>query len=243
VALYLLVRFEFTVFGNDFSISVLPLQVIFISLGVVGIFVASTVAVYQTNIKRLFAYSSVAQIGYIVVGLGIGTAAGLQASLLHLFNHALMKGALFLALAAVMYRVGGVEFHQLRGLAKRMPWTMAAMMIGGLSLIGMPLTVGFVSKWYLILAAFTAGLWPLALLLVLASLIAIIYVWRLVEAVYFYPVNETPEKTATIKEAPLSFLIPLWVLAIANFYFGIDTRLTVGITELAAHYLFNPGAQ
>ncbi len=238
VAIYLLIRFIYTVFIGGFPESALPLQITFIALGVAGIFIASLVAIYQTNVKRLFAYSSVAQIGYIIVGLGLGTAIGLQASLLHVFNHALMKGALFMALAAVMFRIGGVELRDLAGLGKRMPWTMAAIVGGGLSLIGVPLTVGFISKWYLVLGAIEAGMWPLAVLLVAGSLLAVIYVWRIVETAYFQP---AADGSSARSEAPLSFLLPLWLLLLANVYFGIDTSLTVTLSESTSGYLFGTG--
>ena len=107
VAIYLLIRFTFSIFGFSFSFTAVPLQTLFLILGLIGIFAASTSAIYQTNVKQLFAYSSVAQIGYMIVGFSVSTVTGLTATLLHLFNHALMKSALFLALAAVVYRVGG----------------------------------------------------------------------------------------------------------------------------------------
>ncbi|MFW2438115.1 MAG: monovalent cation/H+ antiporter subunit D family protein [Arenicellales bacterium] len=235
VAIYLLIRFTFSVFGLSFSFTHLPLQVLFLALGLAGIFVASTAAIYQTNIKHLFAYSSIAQIGYMIVGFSMTTATGLMATLLHLFNHALMKSAIFLALGAVMYRIGSVQLSQFQGLGRQMPLTMAAIVIGGLSLIGVPLTVGFVSKWYLILAAIENGWWPVALLILLGSLLAIVYVWRIVETAYFKPALAGTE---TIKEAPLSFLIPIWILVLANIYFGVDTRLSVQVAQAASQSLF-----
>jgi multicomponent Na+:H+ antiporter subunit D len=235
VALYLLVRFTFSVFGFSFSFTTLPLQPIFLGLGLLGIFVASTAAIYQTNLKHLFAYSSVAQIGYMIVGFSIGTSAGLMATLLHIFNHALMKGALFLALGAVMYRINSVQLNDFKGLARQMPITMAAIVVGGLSLIGVPLTVGFVSKWYLIIAALENGWWPVAVLILLGSLLAIIYVWKIVEVAYFMePEPGTPQVT----EAPMAFLVPVWLLVAGNIYFGIDTRLGVQIAQSAAQSLF-----
>lgn len=240
VALYLLVRFTFTVFGVQFSLDSLPLQSLFIGLGLLGVFVASVVAIYQVDIKRMLAYSSVAQIGYMVVGIGISSVVAVQATLLHLFNHALMKGGLFLALAGLAYRAGSCHIDAFRGLGRTMPWTMAAIVVGGLSLIGMPLTAGFVSKWYLISAALESDLWLVALLVVLGSLVAAVYIWRLVEAAYFQdPAGEGSPASA---EAPLSLLLPTWLLILANLYFGIDTRLPVEVTSAAAQYLFG-GAQ
>ncbi|MFT5082687.1 MAG: multicomponent Na+:H+ antiporter subunit D [Lentisphaeria bacterium] len=242
VAIYLLIRFTYSIFGFSFSFTTLPLQLLFVVLGLLGIFVASTAAIYQKNVKRLFAYSSIAQIGYMIVGYSITTAAGLTATLLHLFNHALMKGALFLALGAVMYRVGSVQLSHFRGLGREMPLTMGAIVVGGLSLIGVPLTVGFVSKWYLVTALIEKGWWPIAVLVLLGSLLAIVYVWRIVEEAYFKPRTVSGEQNGEpIKEAPLSFLIPIWILVMANIYFGIDTRLTVEVAQAASESLFGVG--
>lgn len=241
VAIYLLIRFTYSVFGSSFSFDSLPLQNIFLALGLLGIFVASTAAIYQTNVKHLFAYSSIAQIGYMIVGYSIGTAAGLTATLLHVFNHALMKGALFLALGAVMYRIGSVQLSHLQGLGREMPLTMAAIVVGGLSLIGVPLTVGFVSKWYLVLALIEKGWWPVAGLILLGSLLAIVYVWRIVEAAYFQPRMTGVLYGGPVKEAPLSFLIPIGLLILANIYFGIDTRLSVQVAQAASASLFGFG--
>jgi multicomponent Na+:H+ antiporter subunit D len=235
VAVYLLIRFTFSVFGLSFSFTTIPLQTLFMALGLIGIFVASTTAIYQRNVKHLFAYSSIAQIGYMIVGFSLSTVAGLTATLLHMFNHALMKGAIFLALAAVVYRVGNVELKNFRGLGRQMPLTMAAIVIGGLSLIGVPLTVGFVSKWYLLTALVEQGWWPIAVLILLGSMLAVVYVWRVIEVAYF---KEPLDQNIKVKEAPLSFLIPIWTLVIANIYFGIDTRLSVQVAQAAAQSLF-----
>lgn len=235
VAIYILIRFKYGIFGFDFAFSSLPLQSIFLTLGLTGIFVASIAAIYQDNLKKLLAYSSVAQIGYLIVGLGLANESGLMATLLHMLNHGLMKAALFLALAAVVFRLGEANLSEMHGLASRMPWTMAAFLVGGLSLIGVPLTVGFISKWYLVTAAIEHNWWPVAGLILLGSLLSVIYIWKIVEVVYFKAANE---KTAHVKEAPLSILAPTWTLVAANIYFGINTELTVGITRLAAANVF-----
>jgi multicomponent Na+:H+ antiporter subunit D len=241
VAIYLLIRLHFSIFGDDFGGGVI--QTVFIALGLLSVFVASTVAIKQPNIKRLFAYSSIAQIGYMIIGIGIGTSLGLQGTLLHLFNHALMKGALFLALAAVVYRIGSTDRACFNGLAKHMPWTMAAVVIAGLSLIGVPLTVGFISKWYLVLASLQSGLWLVAILIVIGSLLAVYYVWALVESAYFGKADPSLNSASSppIKEAPLGLLLPLWILVLANIYFGIDTRLPLEASAQAANMLMGAG--
>ncbi len=234
VALYTLMRFAFTVYGPEYSFQVLSFQAVLMPLSVIGLFVASFVAIFQTNAKRLLAYSSVAQIGYMTLGISLASATGVAAAIIHLFNHALMKGALFLALGCVMYRLGTVRIDRLAGLAREMPWTMAAFVIGGLSLIGVPLTAGFVSKWYLVLGAVEQGYWPIAALIVIASLLAAIYVWRVVESAYLRP---APGDRAAVSEAPLALLVPTWVLAASNLYFGIETSLPVGSALRAAGQL------
>lgn len=234
VGVYILLRFVFTIFGVAFAFQSMPLGPILLVLAMLAIFSGSTAAIFQDNVKRMLAYSSVAQIGYIVLGISFASVTGLTAGILHLFNHALMKGALFLALGAVFYQLGAVRMEQFQGLGRRMPWTMAAIVIGGLSLIGIPLTVGFISKWYLVLASLESGWWPVAVLVLLGSLLTIVYIGRLIETAYF---NAPPEDNNGVCEAPLSLLLPIWILILANVYFGINTSLTVGVASQAAAVL------
>lgn len=237
VALYLLLRFTFTVFGLDLSLAALPLQITLVVFGLAGVLFGSLVAIYQTDIKRMLAYSSVAQMGYLVTAVALGSALGLQAALLHLFNHALMKAALFLALAGVALHFG-TSLAAVRGLGRSMPWTSAALVIAGLSLVGMPLTAGFISKWYLVSAAFEAGLWWVAGIVVIGSLLAAVYVWRIIDALY---ARDGGAAVSQRREAPAGLLVPVWVLALANIYFGIDTELPLQITTQAAQLLMGEG--
>jgi multicomponent Na+:H+ antiporter subunit D len=217
----------------------MPVGHLLLVLGMAAALIASVQAMYQQQFKQLLAFSSVAQIGYMVTGVGIGTFLGIQAALLHLFNHALMKAALFLAVAGICYRIGSASLNDFRGLGRQMPWTMAGLVVGALSLIGVPLTVGFVSKWYLVLAAIEAGYWPIALIALVGSLLAFFYLWKVVEIAYFNDSETSPSNTQN--EAPLGILIPMWILVIANIYFGIDTGLTVEATQAAASMLMEAG--
>jgi multicomponent Na+:H+ antiporter subunit D len=231
VAVYVLIRIYFTIFGGIDVFETMAVREVLMGLAIVAMFTGSLVAVFQNNVKRMLAYSSIAQIGYMVLGISIASVTGLTGGIIHLFNHALMKGALFLALGCVLLRLGSVDIRDLDGIGRRMPLTMAAFVVGGLSLIGVPLTVGFVSKWTLIQAALERGWWPLAFVILLTSLLAVVYVWRIVEVSYFRP---APEGAAAITEAPPSMLVPLWVLAGACVYFGASAAQTVAIARGAA---------
>ncbi|MFW5926903.1 MAG: monovalent cation/H+ antiporter subunit D family protein [Wenzhouxiangella sp.] len=238
VALYVMLRFVFTVFTPEYSFVALPLAAVLTGLGIAGMLVGSWVAMFEPNLKRMLAYSSVAQVGYMVLGASLVSLGGLTASFLHLFNHALIKGALFMALGTVIYRIGSAQIADLRGIGRSMPWTLTAFALAGLSLIGVPTTAGFVSKWHLMLAAMDAGHWWLVLLIVVTSMMAIYYIWRVIEAAWF---QQRPAEAAPVREAPLALLVPTWILVGLNFYFGIDTRLTVSAATGAAEALLGSG--
>jgi multicomponent Na+:H+ antiporter subunit D len=231
VAVYMLLRFFFTVFGPSYSFDALELDWALLPLAVVAVFSMSLVAMFQDRVRRMLAYSSIAQIGYMILGISLASLTGLTAGILHLVNHALIKGALFLAMGCVVYRLGSSRLDEMHGLGRTMPWTMAAFVAGGISLIGIPGTTGFVSKWYLILGAVERGWWPVAALVVIASLMAVAYIWRVVEVAYFTAPQPGSEP---VREVPASLLVPTWILVLANFYFGINASLTVGAAERAA---------
>ena len=238
VAVYILLRFLFTIFDTKMSFGILPLESVLLVLSIIAMFVASVVAVFQPNIKRMLAYSSVAQIGYVILGISFININGLAAGIIHLFNHALIKGGMFLAVGCLFYRIASVNIDKLAGIGRRMPLTMAAFVVGGLGLIGVPLTAGFISKWYLVIGALDRGLWWAAVLILLSSLLAVIYIWRVVEVAYLKP---SPDNNNHIEDAPPSMLIPTWILIGSSIYFGINTDLTVGIAKQAARQLLGGG--
>ncbi len=234
VAVYLLIRIFFSIFGVAISFRSLPVTEVLLVLSVAAMFLASFSAMFEENGKRMLAYSSVAQIGYITLGIGLANQSGLTGSIVHLFNHAITKAALFLAMGAIAYRIGSVRISDFAGIGRKMPWTMAAFVVGGLSIIGVPGTAGFITKWYLAVGALEKGYWPLVFLIVLSSLIAVVYIGRVVEAAYF---REPSGAAVEAREPPLSMLVPLLVLAAATLYFGIDTRATADVAAAAAKML------
>ncbi len=235
VALYLLYRIFYTIFGFEFSFDVLNLGLILLPLSIIAIIISSFTAIFQTGVKRLLAYSSLAQIGYMTMGIALETKAGLIASILHLFNHAFIKGALFMCMACMLTRMKSTCLTDLAGAGRSMPWTSSAFVIGGLALIGVPLTSGFISKWYLVLAILEKNWWWLAVIVLFTSLLAVVYVWRVIEQLYFC---EPREEHSHVNEASPMLLICTWIMVLSTVYFGIDTRFPVEMATAAAETLF-----
>jgi multicomponent Na+:H+ antiporter subunit D len=235
VSAYVLLRYYFTVFDPVPLFRRLPTEEVFAVLSVAAMVVASLVAVFEQDVKRLFAYSSVAQIGYITLGIGIDNQAGLTGSIVHLLNHGVAKGAIFLLLGGVALRAAtpALRLEHLAGLGRRMPFTALGLTIAGLSLIGIPGTAGFVTKWYLVLGALERGWWWVVAAIVASSLIAVAYVWRVVEAAYL----REPTASAARGEAPPAMLAAGAAMAALCVYFGLDTGFSVGGAADAAALL------
>ncbi len=238
VSLYVLLRFDFFVFQENLAGHAFQFAFYLMPLALLGIIVGSAVAMFEKNVKRLLAFSSVAQIGYMMLGASLVTVAGLTAGIVHIFNHALAKGALFLAVASFASVAAGVRIEDFRDIARRMPWTFGAFVVAALSLIGIPGTAGFVSKWFLISASMELGTPGLVLVavIVLSSLMAVVYVWRLVEAACFAPAADaTPEQG----RVPPALVTIAWVAAAANIYFGIVPDLPITLSQTAAAELLD----
>lgn len=231
VAVYLLIRIIFSIFDISVDIFNFRFQEVLIVLSLAAMFIAAAMAVFEQNLKRILAYSSLSQIGYITLGIAIANQSALTGSVVHLFNHAITKGGLFLVLGAVMYKIGTVQLDKLGGIGRQMPISFAAFVMGGLALIGVPGTAGFISKWHLAIGAFEAGWWPLAFMIVASSMIAVVYVGRIVEVAYFRPISEVAERAS---DPPAKMLFSILLLAGAVLYFGIFTEWSAGVAGKAA---------
>jgi multicomponent Na+:H+ antiporter subunit D len=234
VGAYAFIRVIFTLVGVDFAFGRMHLDTVLMVSAGGAILVGSWLAFRQVNAKKLLAYSSIGQIGYITLGFALGNVNGLTSSVIHLFNHALTKGGMFMALGVVAYRMGKTRVQDLAGLGRELPITMGALTVGGLGLIGVPLTAGFVSKWYLVTGCIEAGRYEMAAIVLIGSLVALMYVWRIVETVYF---GKRPENAPELKEAPVTMLVPMLLLSGASIYFGIDASLSTKIATAAATFL------
>lgn len=237
VAAYALIRFLFTVFGAGYAFGTLPLGEILVLLAVAAMLYGSVAAIHATDAKHLLAWSSIAQIGYIVLGAGLATAAGLTAGILHLLNHGVIKGALFMAVGALFWRVRSSRIADLAGLGRLMPWTCAALVAGGLGLIGVPATAGFISKWYLLEAVLAEGRGWLAAAILASSLLSIVYIGKLVEALYF----RAPAREVEPGEAPVGMLAATWLLVAANIGLGLYATPAADYARAAAGTLLGGG--
>lgn len=253
VNVYALLRIMFTVFKVEFDLEVVPVTRILLVLSCIAIIAGSVLAIAQTKIKRMLAYSSVGQMGYIVLGAALINKIAMTGGIIHLLNHALMKSTLFLVAGAIVYKTGIEDISGLRGLGKKMPFSMAAFTIGSLSMIGTPLTVGFISKWYLAIGALKAGMWFIVPVILLSSLLTAVYFWRVIEAIYFKPAvsaqrsevslygdyaTGNPQPAARYRdEAPPGMLIPILILAGLCIFFGIAASIPLSVAEKAANML------
>ncbi len=233
VSAYALIRILYSVFTIEFDINVIPFNKVFVFISLVAILAGSFLALSQKNLKKMLAYSSVGQIGYITLGLAMGNEIALQGSILHIFNHSLMKGCLFFIAGGLLYKRGIENISDMKGIAKEMPFTMALFIIAGLSLVGVPLTVGFLSKWYLLLGAFSLNNFLVISVIVISSTLSLIYIWRIIEIAYFKE-KDLPQ---SVSEMPLSMLIPTGILALLCLFFGIITDLPLALSRDAVKIL------
>ena len=203
-------------------------------LAVLTMTVGNVMALLQPDIKRLLAYSSIAQIGYMLIGFSSGTAYGLLGLFLHVFNHSLMKGLAFLSSGSIVHRTETREISRLKGIGRAMPITTFALFIALLGLGGVPATNGFVSKFILFGSALEPGvnLWWLAIAGVLNSAFSMAYYLRVMKTL----ISE-PEEVEVVKEAPASMLAVTVLMAALIVFFGIFPTQILGFAGEASKSL------
>ena len=200
-------------------------------LGAVAIVMGAFLAIFQDDIKLMLAYSTVSNVGYIVLGFGLASQYALIGASVHVFNHALIKVTLFLAAGAIVHQTGLRTLTELRGVARRMPQTAAAMAIGAVSIVGLPPTAGFVCKWYIALGAFEADQAVYGFALVFGALFIFVYYVRMLDAFFFRaPVRREVE---TAREPPWSMRGPMLLLAAACLVLGVFGGVPLSFVEPA----------
>lgn len=190
----------------------------------VAVVAGSILALAQRDIRRMLAYSSIGQMAYITLGLSLGNPDALTGALLHVLNHAMMKGCLFLIVGGVHWHMGVSQIAAFAGMSRRLPFTMAGFVVAALSMVGLPPTAGFFSKWYLLTGAIEAHAWVFVGVLILSSLLTAVYFFRVIELSYFRPPEATDNESQTVErwhELPAPMLTPILLLASGVLMLGL----------------------
>jgi multicomponent Na+:H+ antiporter subunit D len=219
---FLLIKILYRIFGLEMIHEFAILDLILI-LGTVGMLMGSILAIRQKEIKRLIAYSSVAQMGYIFFGIGLGNELGVTMAIFHMLGHAVTKSALFLAVGAMIEKTGKKEIKELRGIGKEMPVTLGIFTMGALSMVGIPILPGFISKWYLALASIEGGQFILIGAILLSSLLNAVYYFPIVINGYFGE-ESLKGKVYKAKEKPMKELAPVLFLIGGIIFVGVVSR-------------------
>ncbi|MCP4752812.1 MAG: monovalent cation/H+ antiporter subunit D family protein [Proteobacteria bacterium] len=233
VMIYVMIRIALYVFTPTFSFANLTINAVLVWLAVVAIVVASVLALAQRSLTRMLSYIIIAEVGYMVGGFWLGNKAGMTGAILHIINDAAMTLCLFLAVGNILFMIKDDKFADLKGIIRKMPFSMAAFIVGALSIIGVPPTCGFFSKWYLIKAGLAADHYGFVAALLFSSLVNVILFFRIIEIGYFEPVSgpESPHHHGKTKnpvmEAPLGMLIPLAISAVMLVVLGLYTSTIV----------------
>jgi multicomponent Na+:H+ antiporter subunit D len=225
VMVYVMIRLMITVFGLDYIFTTLDLAPAVVWLATIAILTGGVMALAQKNLKKMLAYIIVCEIGYMVGGAWMGNQLGMTGAILHILNDAIMTFALFLAVGNMVYRLKTVEICDLKGLFQKMPWTMSGFVLAGLSIIGVPPTCGFFSKWYLILGAFERGAWHFAGALIISSLICAVLFFKVFEVCFFEPMSKGHghhgHASVSIEEAPVAMLIVSGLVSLSIIVTGL----------------------
>lgn len=226
---FALIKLLFRVFPPQIYAAV-PVLDIILFLSVLAVLVGSIFAMVQDDIKRMLAYSSIAQIGYVFMGIGLFGDRALSGGLLHIFNHAMMKSMLFMAAGLIIYATGIRRIKDLKGIGVRMPWTMGAFTVGALSMVGIPGTSGFISKWYLALGALDLGRPFYVAIILLSSLLNGIYYFPIVIDAFF---GTKVEPRSEHRDVPALMLVPVLILAAGVVIFGFFPGPLLNLIEKA----------
>ncbi len=239
VAIYLLIRYAYFVFDIEYLVNELSIGVVFIIIALASIIYGSFCALYQTFIRRILAFSSISNIGYILFATGVNSKLGMITAIITIINHSIAKSGLFMVVASVQKKFNDNNSDDIKNselsiddfdhLSVTMPWTMAALVVFSASIVGIPLTAGFISKLFLFLTVIDESMWFILAIMIITSIIPVIYMFRIVESAYF----SSPRSVDKNLKGDSSFLtiFVLWLLAFLNIFLGINTEFSYKIAE------------
>lgn len=226
----LYIKILYRMFGtqiiNEFKILLFMVLI----LGSLAMIIGSVSAILQKDIKRVIAYSSVAQMGYIFFGIGLGNMLGLVSSIFHIFNHAFIKSALFLSVGAMIEKSGEKKLSGLKGIGKEMPITLGIFTIGALSMVGIPILPGFISKFNFAIASIEGQRSIFVSIILISSLLNALYYFPIVINGYFGEEN-LEGKELKSKEKSIKHLMPILLLIAGALYVGITSNKIIYIIE------------
>ena len=236
VVIYLIIKVVYDIFKAELVLITLPFNFVFMFFAALSVIFASVFAILSDNIKRIFAYSSVAHLGYIVFAVGLNTYYGLAAAVTYIINHSLVKSALFMVIGSISYNCGSLDLKDCTNIWKNMPKIALPFVILCISLIGMPITSVFISKWYIFDATIKSNFWFGMVMLLVGSGLSVVYVWNIIEATCF---KSSDKQNKKLFEIPNIMVLCIWVIAISSIILGLyPMPLTLISNKIAESLLY-----
>ena len=224
---FAIIRMSYFIFGIEVLKS-FHINSFLVVLIVISIIMGSFLALHQSNLKKRLAYSTISQLGYILLGIVMLDKEAFMGGLLHLVNHAVIKIVLFFCVGAILYTTHKTDISEIKGIGKEMPITMGCFAVASISLIGIPPTNGFVSKWYLAQGGLNGGKWIFPVILLLSALLTALYLLPVITEAFF---RKAEQETVTVREAPLKMLIPIVSITIIVILLGLFPNIVIGFIE------------
>ena len=244
IGIYCLIRVVYTVFSAEMFL-LININNILMVLGVVSLLFGASMALAQTDLKRLLAYSTINQLGIVLIGLGIGTELGLTGALFHVLNHTIMKSTLFFCAGIMITEAGTRDVQGLKGFSRQQPAITFAFIIASLGMIGIPPVNGFASKWLICLAAVEAGYVVLVVIILVASAIAAAYYFRVIQMLFSGSLKQglmpSHEGGQVIHRGNLFRVWPIYILAAGCLLLGLVPALGVSLVKPAVSLLLSGG--
>ena len=226
VSIYVMIRLMFSVFSLDYIFDTLQFQQAVVWMACIAIVAGSVSALAQRDLKRILCYIVLAEVGYMVGGVWLVSSNGFAGAVYHIMSDVMMTLCLFMAVGAVIYKTGDSSLESMRGIFRKMPVTATAFLVGGFSIIGIPPTCGFFSKWYLITGAVETGQYHFMIALLFSSLINAVLFFRIIEIGFFDKFDENGHgihQKIEISEAPVMMLVPMLISAASLLVIGLYT--------------------
>ena len=239
--IYGIIRLSYFLFQ---SMGLGTIQFMLVFFGCMSMFICVTMALAQHDFKRLLAFHSISQIGYVLTAVGLCTALGISAGLYHAMNHTLFKGLLFLAAGAVLHQTGTTDLDRLGGLSKKMPWTTVLFLIGAFSISGIPPFNGFASKWMIYQATYekavesgNIGFLLVTIIALITSVLTLASFVKVSQSVFF---GQLPKEYENVKEVSFGMRFAMCIFALLCVLTGLFPNVvTKYLTEPAANAVFN----